>query len=65
MHRLSAFLPSALPASVNNQQLSSANQAGINNYHPVPITIAKEGEMLPMGKAVGGQGEKTVESHHC
>ncbi|XP_031245583.1 T-cell differentiation antigen CD6 isoform X5 [Mastomys coucha] len=32
----------ALPASVNHQQLSTANQAGINNYHPVPITIAKE-----------------------
>ncbi|XP_021062373.1 T-cell differentiation antigen CD6 isoform X2 [Mus pahari] len=32
----------ALPASVNHQQLSTANQAGVNNYHPVPITIAKE-----------------------
>lgn len=32
----------ALPASVNHQQLSADNQSGINNYHPVPITIAKE-----------------------
>ena len=38
MHRLSASLPPALPASVNHQQLSTANQAGINNYHPVPVT---------------------------
>lgn len=56
MHRLSASLPSALPASVNHQQLPTANQAGINNYHPVPITIAKEGRMSPMGKEEGGQG---------
>ncbi|XP_052045749.1 T-cell differentiation antigen CD6 isoform X6 [Apodemus sylvaticus] len=36
----------ALPASVNHQQLSTDNQSGINNYHPVPITIAKEAPTL-------------------
>lgn len=52
---------SALPASVNHQQLSTDNQSGINNYHPVPITIAKEGRMSPLGKAGGGQGGQTLE----
>ncbi|KAL1788750.1 T-cell differentiation antigen CD6 isoform X2 [Sigmodon hispidus] len=32
----------ALPVSANHQQLPTAIQAGINNYHAVPITIPKE-----------------------
>lgn len=57
--------PSALPTSVNHQQLSTANPAGINNYHPVPITIAKEGRRSLTGKAGGEQGGYTLEGHHC
>lgn len=53
MHRLSLSLPLALPASVTHQQVPTAIQAGTNNYHAVPITIAKEGRMSPRGR----QGE--------
>ncbi|XP_076773448.1 T-cell differentiation antigen CD6 isoform X3 [Arvicanthis niloticus] len=54
----------ALPASVNNQQLSTANQAGINNYHPVPITIAKEAPTLFIQPRVPEDSDSSSDSDY-
>nr|AAH14294.1 CD6 antigen [Mus musculus] len=54
----------ALPASVNHQQLSTANQAGINNYHPVPITIAKEAPMLFIQPRVPADSDSSSDSDY-
>lgn len=54
----------ALPTSVNHQQLSTANPAGINNYHPVPITIAKEAPMLFIKPRVPEDSDTSSESDY-
>lgn len=54
----------ALPTSVNHQQLSTANPAGINNYHPVPITIAKEAPMLFIKPRVPEDSDSSSESDY-
>lgn len=54
----------ALPVSVNHQQLPTAIQAGINNYHAVPITIPKEAPMLFIQPQVPEDSDSSSESDY-